>query len=62
VAEPQQTPSTQLPLMHWVPPVQARPLAFSAQLRVLPEPWQVKGATQSLSVPQLTRQTPPPQT
>jgi hypothetical protein len=60
--DPQQTPSTQLPLMHWAPPAQATPLAFSAQLRVLPEPWQVKGVTQSPSVLQLTRHTPPPQT
>jgi hypothetical protein len=35
---PQQTPSTQLPLMHWVPPAHVRPLALSAQL---PAPWQV---------------------
>ena len=35
---PQQTPSTQLPLMHWLPDAQARPLAFSAQF---PAPWQV---------------------
>ena len=35
---PQQTPSTQLPLMHWLPDAQARPLALSAQL---PAPWQV---------------------
>jgi hypothetical protein len=47
---PQQTPSTQLPLMHWVPPVQAIPFAFRLQLFALPEPWQVKGAKQSASV------------
>src|SRR4051794_22091278 len=39
--EPQQTPSTQLPLMHWAPIAQTRPLAFSAQLRVAPVPWHV---------------------
>jgi hypothetical protein len=38
VADPQQTPSTQLPLMHWLPAMQVMPLALSAQLRVLPEP------------------------
>jgi hypothetical protein len=32
LALPQQTPSTQLPLMHWPPVEQARPLALSAQL------------------------------
>ena len=31
-ALPQQTPSTQLPLMHWLPAVHARPFALSAQL------------------------------
>jgi hypothetical protein len=38
---PQQTPSTQLPLMHSLPVVpvaHARPLALSAQLRVAPVP------------------------
>jgi hypothetical protein len=38
LTEPQQTPSTQLPLMHWLPVAQARPLALSAQLRVAPAP------------------------
>jgi hypothetical protein len=38
LALPQQTPSRQLPLMHWPPDVQLMPLALSAQLRVLPEP------------------------
>jgi hypothetical protein len=46
--DPQQTPSTQAPLMHWVPAVQARPLALSAQL-LLVVPWQVNGDTQSVS-------------
>jgi hypothetical protein len=59
---PQQTPSTQLPLMHWVPAAQARPLALSAQLRVAPAPWQVKGATQSASVAQVVLQAFAPQT
>jgi hypothetical protein len=40
-AEPQQTPSTQLPLMHWPPAVQARPFFFSAQLLAPVAPWQV---------------------
>jgi hypothetical protein len=40
-AEPQHTPSTQLPLMHWVPAVQARPFFFSAQLFAPVAPWQV---------------------
>ena len=35
---PQQTLSTQLPLMHWLPAPQARPLALSAQLREAPAP------------------------
>jgi hypothetical protein len=34
VALPQQTPLTQLPLMHWFPAVHARLLALSAQLRL----------------------------
>jgi hypothetical protein len=38
LALPQHTPSTQLPLMHWLPVAQARPLALSAQLRVAPAP------------------------
>ena len=38
LAEPQQTPSTQLPLMHWVNVAHARPLALSAQLLVAPAP------------------------
>ena len=46
---PQQTPSTQLPVLHWLPAVQATPLAFSVQLLVVPLPWQVLGARQSAS-------------
>jgi hypothetical protein len=34
LGRPQQTLSTQLPLMHWFPAVQAWPFAFSAQLRL----------------------------
>ncbi len=49
LAAPQQTPSTQLPVLHWLPAVQATPLAFSVQLLVLPLPWQVLGARQSAS-------------
>ena len=48
--------------MHWLFDAHMSPLAFSAQLRVLPEPWQVNGATQSVSVPQLMRHAPLPQT
>jgi hypothetical protein len=59
---PQQTPSTQLPLMHWVPAVHASPLALSAQLREAPAPWHVKGATQSASIAQVTLQAFEPQT
>jgi hypothetical protein len=50
LADPQHTPSTQLPLMHWTSDVHARPLALSAQLFAAPAPWQVKGATQSPSI------------
>ena len=46
---PQQTASTQLPLMHSPPAPQARPLGLSAQLLVLPAPWHVNGARQSAS-------------
>ncbi len=49
---PQQTPSTQLPVLHWLPAVQATPLAFSVQLLVLPLPWQVLGDRQSVSAVQ----------
>ena len=58
---PQQVPSTQLPLMHWLPAVQVSPLAFSAQFAVVPLPWQVFGETHSLSPPQLLLQAPVPQ-
>jgi hypothetical protein len=48
--DPQQTPSVQKPLMHWLaPPGQVWPFGFKAQLLVEPDPWQVKGATQSVS-------------
>jgi hypothetical protein len=40
-AEPQQTPSTQLPLMHCPPVVQARPFGLNAQLIAPAVPWQV---------------------
>ena len=35
---PQQTLFTQLPLMHWLPAVQACPWAFSAQFLAAPRP------------------------
>ena len=38
LADPQHTPSTHAPLMHWVPIAQARPLALRAQLLVVPVP------------------------
>jgi hypothetical protein len=41
VAVPQQTPSTQLPLMHWPPVVQASPFGLSAQFFAPAAPWQV---------------------
>jgi hypothetical protein len=41
LAEPQQTPSTQLPLMHWPPVAQVRPFFLSAQLFVPAVPWHV---------------------
>jgi hypothetical protein len=47
---PQQTPSVQFPLMHWLVVVQAEPFGLRLQLLVVPLPWQVKGARQSLSV------------
>jgi hypothetical protein len=46
---PQQTPSVQNPLMHWLAEAQVWPFGLSAQLLVAPEPWQVSGATQSVS-------------
>lgn len=45
---PQQAPSTQFPLTHSLAAAHATPFAFSVQLLVL-VPWQVNGATQSLS-------------
>ena len=62
LALPQQTPSTQLPLMHWLPPVQVSPLALSAQFLVVPLPWQVFGETQSVSAVQLLLHAPVPHT
>src|SRR6185312_482809 len=41
---------------HWPPAVQVCPLGLSAQLLVAPDPWQVKGATQSWSFVQVVRQ------
>jgi hypothetical protein len=41
LAEPQHTPSTQLPLMHWPPVVQVRPFFLSAQLLAPAVPWHV---------------------
>ena len=55
-ALPQQTLLTQLPLIHSPPPEQASPLAFSAQLRLGGDPWQVNGARQCESIEQLVRQ------
>ena len=40
-ALPQQTPFTQLPLMHSAPAPQVVPFGFSAQLRFGAAPWQV---------------------
>jgi hypothetical protein len=54
---PQQMPPTQLPLMHWFAVAQARPLALRAQLLLVPEPWQVVGATQSVSAVQVVLHT-----
>jgi hypothetical protein len=54
---PQQTPSVQKPVRHWVPPVQAWPFGLRAQLLLEPEPWQVSGATQSASALQVVLQT-----
>jgi hypothetical protein len=39
--EPQQTPSVQKPLMHWLAVEHVWPLGLSAQLFVVPVPWQV---------------------
>ena len=54
---PQQTPSVQKPVRHWVPPVQAWPFGLRAQLLLVPDPWQVSGATQSPSAVQVVLQT-----
>ena len=64
VAWPQQTPSTQLPLMHWLPmpAVQARPFFLSAQLIEPAVPWQVNGGTQSPSPVHVVLQAVAPQT
>jgi hypothetical protein len=49
-AVPQQTPFTQLPLMHWLPAAHALPGGFSAQfLAAAVVPWHVNGARQSPS-------------
>jgi hypothetical protein len=58
---PQQTPFTQLPLMHSLPAPQTAPFGFSAQLRLGGVPWQVNGAWQCESIEQLVRQVVPPQ-
>ena len=52
----QQTPLTQLPLMHWLAAVHAVPGGLSAQLRLGAVPWQVNGAKQWESIEQLVRQ------
>jgi hypothetical protein len=54
---PQQTPSVQKPLMHWLAVLQACPLGLSAQLLLVPAPWQVSGATQSRSAVQVVLHT-----
>ena len=53
---PQQMPSVQLPLMHWLAPVQVWPFGLRAQLRLVPVPWQVNGAMQSPSAVQAVLQ------
>ena len=55
-ASEQQTPLTQLPLMHWLAAVHATPGGLSAQLRLGGVPWQVNGAKQWESIEQLVRQ------
>jgi hypothetical protein len=62
LAVPQQTPSTQLPLMHWPNVVQARPFFLSAQLIAPAVPWHVKGGTQSPSPAQVVLHAATPQT
>jgi hypothetical protein len=54
---PQQTPSVQKPVRHWLAAVQAWPLGLRAQLLLVPDPWQVSGATQSPSTAQVVLQT-----
>jgi hypothetical protein len=49
---PQQTPFTQLPLMHWFPAEHVMPLGLSAQFRFGAVPWQVNGDRQSVSAAQ----------
>jgi hypothetical protein len=61
LALPQQTPSVQLPLMHWVAALQLEPLGLRLQLLVPPLPWQVKGARQSPSAVHDVLQAPLPQ-
>lgn len=59
---PQQTLSTQWPLMHSPPAPHAAPLGLSAQFFVLPDPWQVNGARQSALLAQDDLQAVPPHT
>ena len=56
----QQTPLTQLPLMHWLAAVQAWPGGLSAQFRLGATPWQVNGARQCESIEHVLRQAPVP--
>ena len=60
LALPQQTPSTQLPLLHWPPAVQVAPLGLRPQL-LGAVPWQVFGAMQSASVVHVVLQALVPQ-
>ena len=55
-ASEQQTPLTQLPLMHWLAAVHAVPGGLRAQLRLGGVPWQVNGEKQWESIEQLVRQ------
>jgi hypothetical protein len=59
---PQQTPSTQLPVLHSFPAEQLAPLAFRLQLFGVPVPWQVYGIWQSASAVQEVLQVRVPQT
>jgi hypothetical protein len=59
-ALPQQTPSTQLPLMHWLAAPQIDPLGLSAQFRFGAVPWQVNGDVQWESIEHVLRQVSPP--